>query len=132
MKNLQLKKRLAQAENELKAQTAIILQEQKRDMEIMVAQLNGGFVAIRTEAQRHKDAETEARNVRLCAELQKITWKLLVIAPPGADMAPYQRELEELLVGRIEVKGLPLRQKLKNSPKTANRQPVKSPRRTRF
>jgi hypothetical protein len=120
---------LAKTEIDLKAQTAVILQEQKRDMEIMVARLNRGLIGIRTEAQRHKDAEIEARDVRLTAEFQKITWKLLAIAPLGADMAPYQRELEELFVGRIEAIGPPLPQKLKNSPKTVNRQPVKSPRR---
>jgi hypothetical protein len=122
-------RRLAKDDAELKVQTAIILQEQKREMELMVAKLNKGLAVLRADTQRHRDAETEARDTRLTAELQKVTWKLLALAPPGTDIAPYQRELEDLLVGRIEAIGLPIPQKLKNSPKTPNRQSVKSPRR---
>jgi hypothetical protein len=122
-------RRVAKLDLDLKAQTGLILQDQKKEMEAMVARLDRGVALIHTENEAKKATESETRDLKLIAELQKFTRRLIALAGPGAHISPHQRELEDLLVEIIESAALPVPKRLKKNPNAATRQFFKSPRR---
>jgi hypothetical protein len=128
----EVERRLARLDLELRHQAGLLLQEQKKEVKGLVACVAQGIELIRRDSQIKKDSENDGRDVRLVAELQKYTKKVAMIAGPGVDLAPYQRELEDVILEIIEVAQLPVPAKLKRTPGSPTRQTGRSPRKTRL
>jgi prefoldin subunit 5 len=124
----ELERRYERINIEMKQQEARTIADQQREIESLVDRLERGIATIRNSADNDRGLEHEMRDVKSIGELTKFTKELVGIAGQSFPVAPYQRELENLLAEIIAGAGLPIPVKLKKNAKTAPRQSVKSPR----
>jgi hypothetical protein len=120
-------RRHAHLDLDFKTQSAQLFQEQRKEIEGLVARLAKGVATIEGEFAAKREADSDARSNTCVAELQKFGKRLPGI---GGDVAVYQRELEESLIETAETARLPIAKRLRTGTKTSPRQTARQPRKS--
>jgi hypothetical protein len=124
----EIEKRIAKVDSDMKLQTETLFQTQQKDLELLVHKLLSGIAQIKGQTLRGIDAETEIKDVKFIAALNKAAKELVLITPLGVDPGPYIKELENDLVAMLVEAKIPVPKKMKWNPKAGARAPSKSPR----